>query len=432
MKRMMTVLRFGKVSVNKKRVLFKALRTLEFLVGLLFLHIGIGGVMATTYGMTLFRVMNLGGAVVEDIVNPITAFGMNGLIVSGGVIAVGLLLMRRLWLIPMRYPIRFLKRRGIKAPRGIFGSPVTFYRAMVRFRNWFLGKVEYLQSESAKWKALFTTLKLPYSALRSLGFSPQMAMTLLFAGTTVGTGVVANEVFEGKSFSRGDSGVYSAAAPILDTPVEWSEEYNTLRIDLGSTPVREITIKDVSIGTAFTGSALPSGVQNAVEIGGVGASSGFTATRLEVGHLIFEKSRCKKLELSDIQAHTIIIRGNAADGISIAPSPGTSRMLAISGGHHQAEKLETAGGTYDRIWIQAPSSGVNGKVDKLTLSNLWTKGGPCVLSKMTIGTLEILLNEVGMGDGFSTKEFTVATNVTGANITIEDNVEVSISEPATS
>jgi len=71
-------------------------------------------------------------------------------------------------------------------------------------------------------------------------------------------------------------------------------------------------------------------------------------------------------------------------------------------------------------------------VDKLTLSNLWTKGGPCVLSKMTIGTLEILLNEVGMGDGFSTKEFTVATNVTGANITIEDNVEVSISEPATS
>jgi hypothetical protein len=36
-----------------------------------------------------------------------------------------------------------------------------------------------------------------------------------------------------------------------------------------------------------------------------------------------------------------------------------------------------------------------------------------------------------MGDGFSTKEFVVATSVTGANITITDNVEVSISEPAT-
>ena len=50
---------------------------------------------------------------------------------------------------------------------------------------------------------------------------------------------------------------------------------------------------------------------------------------------------------------------------------------------------------------------------------------------MNVGTVEILLNEVGMGDGFNTKEFTIATTVTGANIIIEDNVEVTIAEPAT-
>ena len=50
---------------------------------------------------------------------------------------------------------------------------------------------------------------------------------------------------------------------------------------------------------------------------------------------------------------------------------------------------------------------------------------------MTLGTLEILTNEVGEGNGFATKEFVVATSVTGANITITDNVEVSIAEPAT-
>ena len=417
--------------VNKKRVLFKGLRTLEFLVGLLFLHIGIGGVMATTYGMELFRAMNLGGAVVEDIVNPITAFGMNGLIVSSGVIVVALLLMRRLWLIPLRYPIRFLKGRGIKRPRGIFGSPVALYKSSVRFRNWFLSKVEYLQSESAKWKALFTTLKLPYTALRSLGFSPQMAMTLLFAGSTVTTGVVANEtVFADRSFTRGDPGIYLAPG---DAPVSYvtdpeEEGYNTLRIDLGSTPVRAITIENVSVGTVFTGSALPSGQQNAVEIGGTASAS----TRLEVGHLIFEKSRCKKLELSDLQIHTLIVKGNASDGQSIAPSPGTSRMRAIGGGHHQASDMTHSGGTFDRIWISAPTSNVNGKVDKLTLSNLYTKGGPCVLTRMNVGTMEILLNEVGIGDGFSTKEFTVATNVTAANLTVVDNVEVTIAEPATS
>ena len=159
--------------------------------------------------------------------------------------------------------------------------------------------------------------------------------------------------------------------------------------------------------------------------------SGGTNTRLEIGHLIFENSRCKKLEVSDIQAHTILVKGNASDGQSIAPSPGTSRMRAIGGGHQQADAMITNGGTYDRIWIQAPSSGVNGKVGTLRLSNLYTKGGDCILSKMNIGTLEILLNEIGMGNGFDSKEFTISTTVTGANITVQDNVEVSIAEPAT-
>ena len=106
-------------------------------------------------------------------------------------------------------------------------------------------------------------------------------------------------------------------------------------------------------------------------------------------------------------------------------------MRAIGGGHHQAEAMITSGGTYDRIWIQAPTSAVNGKIGTLKLSNLFTKGGDCVLSKMDIGTLEVRLNEIGMGDGFNTKEFTIATTVTGANLSITDNVEVSISEPAT-
>jgi len=255
-----------------------------------------------------------------------------------------------------------------------------------------------------------------------------MATSLLLAGSVAGGGVVVNEtLLAEKSFARGDSGVYEAPQ---DAPVYWEEGSNTLRIDLGSTPVREITIENVSVGTVFTGSALPSGEQNAVQISG-NTISGGTNTRLEIGHLIFEKSRCKKLELSDIQTHTLIVRGNASDGQSIAPGAGTSRRLAIGGGNSQANALVTSGGTYDRIWIQAPTSGVNGRVERMTLSNVFSKGGPCVLSKITAGTVEILLNEVGMGNGFSTKEFTIATNVTAANMQIEDNVEVTIAEPAT-
>ena len=312
--------------------------------------------------------------------------------------------------------------------RSLGASPRQFYLRLCQRRDWLVAKVEYVHSESAKWRAMWTTIKAPYSFLRMMGLSPPMAAGLLFAGSAAGTGVVVSEtVFAERSFERGDAGVFLAPA---DVPSSYVEGDNTLRIDLGSTPVREITIENVSVGTVFTGSALPSGEQNVVQISGVAASTGFDATRLEIGTLIFEKSRCKKLTLTDIQAHTIKIIGNASDGQSISPSPGTSRMRAIGGGHHQTETMDTSGGTYDRIWIQAPTSGVNGKVGTLTLSNLYTSGGECVLSRMNVGTLQIELNEIGQGNGFATKEFTVATTVTGANIEITDNVEVSISEPA--
>jgi len=317
----------------------------------------------------------------------------------------------------------------LQALKSFRKSPLGLYRSALGGRNWLMAKVEYLQTESAKWKAFFNMLKAPYSMLRAMGFSPQMATGLLLAGSTVTGGVVVNEtLLAEKSFKGGDSGIYSAP---LDTPVQYVEGDNTLRIDLGTTPVREITIENVSVGTVFTGSALPSGEQNVVQVSGNPAANNFNATRLEVGTLIFENSRCKKLTLSDIQAHTIIIQGNASDGQSIAPSPGTSRMRAIGGGHHQADEMVTSGGLYDRIWIQAPSSGVNGKIGTLTLRNLYTKGGECVLSRMTVGTMKILTNEVGMGDGLATKEFVVATSVTGASIKINDNIEVTIAEPAT-
>ena len=314
------------------------------------------------------------------------------------------------------------------APMGVVRSPIRAYRRITVWRNWILDKIEYLNAESARWKTAFNIAKSPYSLLRALGFSPQMAIGLLALGGTAGGGVVVNEtLLAEKSFANGDPGHYEAP---VDLPYFTDEKQNTLRIDLGNTPVREITIENVSVGTAFTGSALPSGEQNVVQVSG-NTISGGTNTRLEIGTLIFEKSRCKKLTLTDIQAHTLIVIGNASDGQSIAPSPGTSRMRAIGGGHHQASEMVTSGGTYDRIWIQAPTSGVNGKVGTLRLSNLLTKGGECVLSKMNVGTVRIELNEVGMGNGFATKEFAIATSVTAANMTISDNVEVSIAEPTT-
>ena len=91
-----------------------------------------------------------------------------------------------------------------------------------------------------------------------------MALGLLVTTSTVGTGVVVNEtILAERSFSGGDSGVYAASLigedlP-LDIPTSYSEKENTLRIDLGVTPVRNITIENVSVGTVFANSTLPQG-----------------------------------------------------------------------------------------------------------------------------------------------------------------------------
>ena len=91
--------------------------------------------------------------------------------------------------------------------------------------------------------------------------------------------------------------------------------------------------------------------------------------------------------------------------------------------------METSGGTYDQIKLTAATSGVNGKVDRLILRNLYTEGGTCVLDRIKAGTLDVFLNEVGAGDGFSTKDFSIATTTVYKIFNNTDNVEVSISPP---
>ena len=253
-----------------------------------------------------------------------------------------------------------------------------------------------------------------------------MATGLLVAGSTVGGGVVVNEtVFAERSFARGDSGIYSAPS---DIPTSYSEDDNTLRINLGSVPVGEIVIEDVTLGTAYTGSTLPAQQTSVILVGGTAASTGFTETFLEVGHLVIDRWRCTTFELSDIETHQLNVIGNASDGQSISPVPGVPRRRAIGGGN-RADSMTTSGGYYDQIVIAAPTSAKNGKVDKLTLSNLYTKGGLCKVSRIKADRIDVLLNEIGAGNGFASKEFVIKTSVVYKSATIEDNVEITISPP---
>jgi hypothetical protein len=307
-------------------------------------------------------------------------------------------------------------------------SPRKSYNKVKSARDWLLAKVEYLQSESAKWRTTFNVLKSPYSFLRACGLNPQMAGSLLFAGSVATTGVVAAEVMQPPSFSRGDPGVYNAP---LDSPIFFEEKFNTLRLDLGATSVGNVTIENISLGTSYSGSSLPSGESDVVIVGGLPtvADPAFTETFLEVGTMYVDRWRCETLAITNSEIHKLVIKGNASDGQSISAVAGTPRDRGINGGN-RADDMITSGGYYDQLKITAASSGVNGKVDVLTLRNLYSKGGGCVIDRVKAGTMEVTLNEVGGDENLSTKAFTVETSVIYKSFTNEENVEVSMAVPA--
>ena len=317
----------------------------------------------------------------------------------------------------------------VATPATIARSPMQLFRQTKIWRDWLLEKVDYLEAESAKWKRTFQIVKSPYSILLKMGFSPQYAIGLIAVGTTATTGVVANEAMKPPSFAAGDPGIYNAPT---DSPIFSDKEFNTLRLDLGTTPIGLVEISDITVGTAYSNSALPSGETKPVIVGGLPTVSdpAFAQTFLEVGHMTVDRWRCDTLTLTNIEAHNLIVRDNASDGQSISAVAGTPRDRGISGGNRAAD-MYTSGGYYDQVKITAATTNVNGKIDRLILSNLYTKGGACVLDRIKAGTLEVILNEVGLGNGFATKEFTIATSVIYKNFTNEDNVEVSIaSAPA--
>jgi len=318
-------------------------------------------------------------------------------------------------------------RRNIRAfPRKVINA----YRKVTVWRDWLFAKIEYLNGESVKWKRTFNVLKSPFSFLRMMGFSPQMAIGLLAVGSTAATGVVVNEtILSERSFSNGDAGIYTAP---LDTPVFADQEYNTLRLDLGATSVGNITIENISLGTAYTGSALPStAAGNVIYVGGIPASTDptFNVTYLEVGHLIIDRWRCERLDISDSEIHKLIVHGNVSDGQSISAVAGVPRDRGINGGN-RADDMTTKGGYYDMLKITSASSGVNGKVDVLKLSNIYSKGGACTLKLIKAGTMEITLNEIGGDTNLATKAFTIATSVIYKSFTNTSNVEVSMAVPA--
>ena len=325
--------------------------------------------------------------------------------------------------------------RGIKAtPKAILYSPITIYRELVDFRDWLFEKIEYLNGESAKWRRFFNVMKSPYSLLRSFGLSPQLALTLLVGAGATGTAVGVAEVLEERSFSNGDAGIYLAPSNLPNEDLEREMAFrkdgpdNTLRVILNETPVEEVNISNVNLGTSFASngqpSALPSGKTEAILIDGNG-------TRIEIGKLTFSRNSCKTLNLENINANKVTIKDNQADGLSIYQSAtSTQPNLRVSGGNFMSDLLTTEGGTYDRLWIAPLDSMTTSvtRVNTMILDNIVSSGGTCDLKKLNIGELVIEFNRIGGDSSLVSKAFTVSSTVKSANWNVTGNIEVLMAE----
>ena len=384
-----------------------------------------------------FPNLQLGYYTLEIFFNDVKWFQSLGYIawsISGGLITVGLL-------IHIRSITRLIS--AIKNnPRIILDLPVNTYKKIITGRDWLFAKIEYLNSESKKWKMAFNIAKIPYTVLTKAGFSPQMAISLLAVGGTVGSGIVVNEVLADRTFEAGDAGYYNSnnVTGEINIPDETLEQAlkrhdsdNTLRIILNTMPVQEVSIQNVTIGTAYNSSTLPAyatNTGNALIIEGTNSSTLSVVNYLEVGTLEFSENICDKLILRDIEAHSIEIIGNSADGLSITQSVGNGRQRAIIGGHYQSKSLVTEFGTFDFLFLSSMTNAKNGKIGKLSVKNTVTKGGACLLNRIKANSIKIHRKYRGSDSNLSTKDLVVESTVNAVHFLVEDNIEMLISPPA--
>jgi len=273
--------------------------------------------------------------------------------------------------------------------------------------------------------------------LRSLGVNPQLAIAILGIGGATGGTLVVAEVIQERSFANGDAGIYMAPSNLpseeLEKELAWRKDNpqdNTLRIILNTTPVEEVNISNVNIGTSYASngqpSALPSGKTEAILVDG-------NNTRLEIGKLIFSRNSCKTLSITDVIANKITIKDNQSDGHSITQSAtSTLPNLRISGGNYMSKALVTESGTYDRLWISAEDSltSSNARINTMTLDNIVSSGGTCDLKKLSVGELVLEYNRIGGDSSLLTKALTISSTVMSANWSVTGNIEVLMAEVA--
>ena len=92
--------------------------------------------------------------------------------------------------------------------------------------------------------------------------------------------------------------------------------------------------------------------------------------------------------------------------------------------------MKTHSGYYDMLKITSASSGVSGSIDYLKISNVYSRGGGCLIDRVKAGTMIISYGVIGGDSNLATKAFQIQTSVIYKSFENDGNVEVAMAAPA--
>ena len=197
-----------------------------------------------------------------------------------------------------------------------------------------------------------------------------------------------------------------------DTP-EVKRHTQTLKILVGGARVSTLNFEDISLGK-------PSGLAVGLQIVGT------TANTLQCDEIILDGVEAPTFSLSNSRIYELVIKDNAADGLSISPALSSTASDIEVGSSRGALSIPAAtNSTYDRIIID--TSAADSVCEKLTLKNIklyGTYSGKAVdLQNIDAGKLTIQNSVIGDGTGIDSASFFVLTSTAVSTASLTNNGE---------
>lgn len=214
----------------------------------------------------------------------------------------------------------------------------------------------------------------------------------------------------------------SSSAAILPDPGDYAlpeteaqAVTQTLALNVGGSRIAHLDITDVEAGKG-------SGLTNVLTVGAGLVNS--VQQYIYTDEVLVDNLHCKTLTLNSGEAATLVIADNEADGNSFTYTIGTPAAINLGGSRGEANIPQITGESYDEIVINAATDAT---IRQLTLKDINTFGGACVISHLKAGTVTIKNSTIGSGSGINSADFIIGSTFTVGSFASTDNVETAIS-----